>query len=179
MKGDLINDVHLAICQRVARRSNWIVNTNPYEGGSDHTVFGGAGIPSVLDWHFTDRYYHTNFDTADKTSAAELRNVSVAVAATAWLFASADEPQGLDVAELVATAGKERLALEQREGAALAAKAADSAAAGREHAQMVQAWRKWYAEAVRSVARLPAGPVGPRFASRLEELAASISGSIR
>ena len=175
LKGDLINDVHLAICQRVARRSNWIVKTNPYEGGSDHTVFGGAGIPSVLDWHFTDRYYHTNFDTADKTSAAELRNVSVAVAATAWLFASADEALALEAADLVAAAGQARLVLEQREGMSLVAKAADPSAAERERAQIVQAWRKWYAEAIRSVARLAVAPVGPRFTSRLEELAANIT----
>ena len=51
------------------------MKTNPYEGGSDHAVFGSAGIPSVLDWHFTDRYYHTNFDTPDKTSPEEMRNV--------------------------------------------------------------------------------------------------------
>ena len=38
-------------------------------------MFGAAGIPSVLDWHFTDRYYHTNFDTPDKTSPAEMKNV--------------------------------------------------------------------------------------------------------
>ncbi len=91
LKGDLINDLHLAVCLRVARKTGWTVKTNPYEGGSDHTVFGAAGVPAVLDWHFTDRYYHTNLDTPDKTSAGEMRNVGVAVAASAWLLASAKE----------------------------------------------------------------------------------------
>ena len=113
LKGDLINDAHLAVCQRVARKSGWTVKTNPYEGGSDHTVFGTAGVPSVLDWHFTDRYYHTNFDTPDKTSPAEMRNVGVAVAATAWLFASANEAAAIEVAQVVAGAGRARLAKEQ------------------------------------------------------------------
>ena len=62
LKGSLLNDLHLAICLRRARDSGWIVHTNPYEGGSDHTAFGEAGIPSLLNWHFTDRYYHTNLD---------------------------------------------------------------------------------------------------------------------
>src|SRR5262249_17049969 len=53
LKGDLINDLHFAICGLVARRSQWVVRTNPYEGGSDHTTFGNAGVPAVLDWHFT------------------------------------------------------------------------------------------------------------------------------
>ena len=43
LKGDLLNDLHLAVCLRVARKTGWVVNTNPYEGGSDHTVFGTRG----------------------------------------------------------------------------------------------------------------------------------------
>src|SRR5262245_47148632 len=34
LKGDLINDLHTAICEHVAKRSHWIVRSNPYEGGS-------------------------------------------------------------------------------------------------------------------------------------------------
>ena len=71
------------------------MRTNPYEGGSDHTAFGDAGIPSLLNWHFTDRYYHTNLDRPDKTSAAEMVNVGVAVATSAWFLASADEADAL------------------------------------------------------------------------------------
>ena len=81
LKGDLINDLHLAICERVAARDHWIVKTNPYEGGSDHTVFGDTGVPSLLNWHFTDRNYHASTDTADKVSPNEMRNVAVAVTA--------------------------------------------------------------------------------------------------
>src|SRR5262245_18377893 len=49
LKCDLINDAHLAVAERVARKSKWVVKTNPYEGGSDHTFFQQAGIPSLLD----------------------------------------------------------------------------------------------------------------------------------
>ncbi len=168
LKGDLITDAHLAVCQRVARKTGWDVRTNPYEGGSDHTVFGAAGIPSVLDWHFTDRYYHTNFDTPDKTSPAEMRNVGVAVAATAWLFASATESVALDVARVVASAGEARLAKEQTDGATLPS--ADL---------VIPAWRKWYAEAVRSADRLVVGAPSADFAGRLRTLAAPFDSPSR
>jgi hypothetical protein len=160
LRGDLINDAHLAVCERVAAKTAWIVKTNPYEGGSDHTVFGTAGIPAVLDWHFTDRYYHSNHDTPDKTSAAEMKNVAVAVGSTAWLFASASERVALDVARVVATAGQARLAREETDGASLPS--ADL---------VVPAWRKWYAEAVRSADRLVVGPPSPDFIARLSALA--------
>ena len=77
LKGSLLNDLHLAICQHRARATGWVVRTNPYEGGSDHTTFTNAGIPALLNWHFTDRYYHTNQDTPDKVSPDEMRHVGV------------------------------------------------------------------------------------------------------
>ncbi|HEX8030856.1 MAG TPA: M28 family peptidase, partial [Vicinamibacterales bacterium] len=71
VRGSFLNDLHLAVALRRARATKWVVRTNPYEGGSDHTVFVTAKIPALLNWHFTDRYYHTNLDTIDKVSAAE------------------------------------------------------------------------------------------------------------
>jgi hypothetical protein len=160
LKGDLINDLHLAVCERVATKSSWVVRTNPYEGGSDHTVFGTAGIPSLLNWHFTDPYYHTNLDTPDKTSAAQMRNVGVAVATTAWLLASSDESMSVQVAELVARAGEVRVAVERRDGAAMP-----------DHAEALAAWRQWSAEAVRSVERLTTTPPSASFRARVAQLA--------
>lgn len=170
LKGDLINDLHLAVCERVAATTGWVVKTNPYEGGSDHTVFGTAGIPSLLNWHFTDRYYHTNLDTPDKTSPEEMRNVGVAVATTAWLMASSDESMSLEVAVLVAKAGRARVAVELRDGAALP-----------DHADALAAWRTWSADAVRSVARLIVTKPSAAFAARVEALATSLqtSGPVR
>ncbi len=161
LKGDLINDLHLAVCELVAKKSSWVVKTNPYEGGSDHTVFGSAGVPSLLNWHFTDRYYHSSLDTPDKTSAQEMRNVGVAMASSAWILASADEAMSMQVAELVAAAGRARVAVELRDGSKMA-----------DHADALAAWRKWSAEAVRSVTRLVTVPVSPALTARLEALVA-------
>jgi hypothetical protein len=63
-----------------------------------------TGVPSLFNWHFTDRYYHTNQDRLDKVSAAEMKNVGVAVATSAWLLASADERDALAVTGIIAEA---------------------------------------------------------------------------
>jgi len=139
LKGSLLNDLHLAICLRRARDTGWVVKTNPYEGGSDHTEFKSVGIPSLLNWHFTDRYYHTNLDRPEMTSAAEMVNVGAAVATSAWFLASATEPDALATVDLIGRAAAARLALEQRQAAT---------------EEILTAWRKWYAEALESVRRL-------------------------
>ncbi len=158
VKGSLLNDVFLAICLRRVKDTPWVVRTNPYEGGSDHTAFGGAGIPSVLAWHFTDRYYHTNLDRPDKTSPLEMTNVGISIATAAWFLASADERDALAVADLLSASADARLALEKKQGDAIVAAAADRAQAEALEADVAAAWRKWYVEALDSVKRLvPAG----------------------
>jgi hypothetical protein len=156
LKGSLLNDLHLAICQRRPRDTKWIVRTNPYEGGSDHTAFAAAGIPSLLNWHFTDRYYHTNQDRLDKVSAPEMEHVGVSVATSAWVLASADEQDAMAVVSLIARAAADRLTLERTQGKALVEKAGDRAAAEEIERKVMAAWMKWYAEALDTIVRLPA-----------------------
>ena len=139
LKGSLLNDLHLAICLRRAKDSGWVVKTNPYEGGSDHTEFKRVGIPSLLNWHFTDRYYHTNLDRPDKTSPAEMVNVGAAVAASAWFLASATDADALATVDLIARAAEARLALEKTQNAT---------------DEILTAWRQWYGEALDSVRAL-------------------------
>jgi len=155
LTGSLLNDLHLAVCARRARDTGWVVRTNPYEGGSDHTVFGRAGVPSLLNWHFTDRYYHTNLDRPDKTSPAELMNVGVAVATSAWWLASADQEDAKAAADLVEQAALARLTLEREQGQTLIVRADDRRAAEETEAAVFDAWKRWYAEALDSVLRLP------------------------
>jgi hypothetical protein len=156
LRGSLLNDLHLAVCLRRARDADWVVRTNPYEGGSDHTTFGEAGVPAVLNWHFTDRYYHSNQDRPDKVSASEMQNVGIAVATSAWFLASADPRDAAAVAALLETAATERLALERTQGGRLVEQAPDRAAAQAVEDRVRTAWIKWYTEALGSVLRLPA-----------------------
>jgi hypothetical protein len=172
LKGDILNDLHLAICEHIAQRSDWAVRSNPYEGGSDHTVYISAGVPAVLDWHFTDRFYHTNFDTPDKTSPDEMRNVAVALTTSAWLLATANEERSLAVADLVARTGVARIAFERREGTKLVETGADPAAAKAREALILGAWQQWYNEAVHSAHRLVSGAISSGFDAKLDSLAA-------
>ena len=139
VRGSFLNDLHLAVALRRARDTGWVVRTNPYEGGSDHTVFMRAGVPSLLNWHFTDRYYHTNLDTIDKVSDAEMRHVAITVATSAMFLGSADQNDAAAMTKLMETARDARLATEQNNNAT---------------PEILQAWRKWYDEAIASVATL-------------------------
>ncbi len=169
LKGSLLNDLHLAVSLRRAKDTKWVVRTNPYEGGSDHTAFGDAGVPSLLNWHFTDRYYHTNLDRPDKTSALEMVNVGVAVATSAYFLASADERDAIGVADLLAASASARLALEQKQGASIVASAPDRAKAEATEAAVLAAWRTWYGEALESVRRLPVKGTSPALDARIAQ----------
>ncbi len=160
LKGSLLNDVHLAICRRRSQDTGWVVKTNPYEGGSDHTVFGDAGIPSLLNWHFTDRYYHTNQDRPDKTSIPEMVNVGSAVGTSAWFLGSANEQDAMATIDLIASAAEARLTLERREGA---------------DAKVIAAWKKWYAEALDSVRRLSVSGTSPAIDARVKAAQAALN----
>jgi Zn-dependent M28 family amino/carboxypeptidase len=136
VRGHLLNDFHLAVALRWARETGWVVRTNPYEGGSDHTVFTRAGVPALLNWHFTDRYYHTNLDTIDKTSPVTMAHVATTVAASALFLASADASDAAPLARLIDEAERARLGTETRNAAS---------------EEIMAAWRKWYGEARESV----------------------------
>ena len=66
-----------------AAAPGWVVRTNPFEGGSDHTPFIDARKPGLLLWHFTDQFYHTDGDRIDMVSADELRNVGMSALVSA------------------------------------------------------------------------------------------------
>ena len=89
-----------------------------------------------------------------------MRNVGVAVGATAWLLASTGESSALDVARVVAAAGRDRIAQEQKGGV---------------NDTILTAWRKWYGEAVRSASRLLAGAPSEKFSAEIESLASSVA----
>ena len=139
VQGSFLNDLHLAVAQRRARDTGWVVRTNPYEGGSDHTVFTNAGVPALLNWHFTDRYYHTNLDTVEKTSPAEMQHVGIAVATTALYLSSAGRSEVAPMTKLMEVARDARMATENQNNAT---------------PEILAAWRKWYGEAIDSVSRL-------------------------
>ena len=166
LRGTLLNDLFLAVCQRLP---SWTVRTNPYEGGSDHSVFLNAGVPSVLAWHFPDRFYHTNRDRPDMTDPAEMKRVGASIGATALLLAGATRSDAADVTNLVMVAAGSRIRLERSQGRALVEKAEDPAAARAEEAAVVAAWKKWYAEALQEVVALPLAGPSPELRTAVDD----------
>jgi hypothetical protein len=73
----------------------WETAEHPYEGGSDHAVFLGAGTPAVLLWHFPDWSYHTSADRLELVDRAEMRRSGAALLSCALALADA-QPIDLD-----------------------------------------------------------------------------------
>ena len=170
------NDFVLNRCREVARDvpGGWVVNANPFEGGSDHTPFLRARKPGLLMWHFTDQFYHTDNDRLDKVSAAEMRNVGRCALVTALALASADSATGEQVVAELRAAALGRL---EREFAL----SRDSIAAGGDRAEqrlIVETWASWYEAAIRSTAALPVGePLPP---AHIESAVAEVrAGAVR
>jgi hypothetical protein len=138
VRGSFLNDLHLGVALRRARDTGWVVRTNPYEGGSDHTVFTRAGVPALLNWHFTDRYYHTNLDTIDKTSAATMQHVAIVVGTTAHFLSVTNARDDEGLRRFMQVAREARLETETRNGATT---------------EILSAWRRWYDEADASLSR--------------------------
>jgi aminopeptidase YwaD len=174
VRGHFLNDLHLAVSLRRARATGWVVRTNPYEGGSDHTNFLRAGVPSLLNWHFTDRYYHTNLDRPDKTSPLTMAHVATAVATTASFLATAGPEDVEPLAALVAAAADARFDTERRNARMLVSAAQDRAAAERVEQEVWAAWQRWYAEALESATTIAPGAVPPAARVRIDREAARI-----
>src|SRR5699024_5444104 len=84
-----------------------------------------------------------------------MENVGITVATSAYLLASATERDALAVVDLLERAATARLALERGQGPEIVARSSGRAAAEKVEEQVINAWIKWYGEALDSVSRLP------------------------
>ncbi len=155
LRGTYLNDLLLSACELRAQQTQWLVKTNPYEGGSDHVPFVNAGIPAVLAWHFTDVYYHTSGDELDKVSPQEMASVGISLAATALFLADCDERDALEVLPMLEKRAAWRLENETQNSRNALRASNQKQKAFVEEEKIVRAWEKWYGEAFASVAKLP------------------------
>lgn len=105
----------------------WRTSENPWEGGSDHDVFNGRGIPAALMWHFTDFTYHTSLDRMDMIDGTELRRTCAAIVGA-----------GLALADMRPADVERHLASNELERT-LRTGAAESAG----NAEAARAWETW------------------------------------
>lgn len=148
-----LNDVVLGRALERSAQTGWRVGMNPFEGGSDHVPFLDAGIPALLLWHFTDRYYHTDLDRLDKVSASEMKNVGVTALTTALALASADAATAVQMIDEVREAATARLRAETALSLSAIRDGGDSAA----EKVILQAWADWYDGALLSTGDIEVG----------------------
>jgi aminopeptidase YwaD len=161
------NDFILRRCLDQASVTDWVVRTNPFEGGSDHVPFLDAKKPGLLFWHFTDEFYHTDGDRLENVSATTLANVGTSALVAALTLTSADgETARAIVAELEAAA-RDRLARE----AALSKAAIDSGGPRDRERTILETWTAWYRDAIRSAADIEVGGSSPETQRAIDDAA--------
>ncbi|MBC7841469.1 MAG: M28 family peptidase [Gemmatimonadaceae bacterium] len=147
------NDFVLARCLEQASTNGWVVKTNPFEGGSDHTPFLKAKKPGLLFWHFTDQFYHTDADRIDKVSADELRNVGMSALVSALVLTNAD---GMATRSVVAELEHAAIARLQVEGVLAKAALTNGGDVAKE-TDILQTWAAWYIDAISLAADIEVG----------------------
>jgi hypothetical protein len=158
------NDFLLARCLDQAASTGWVVRTNPFEGGSDHTPFLDAKKPGVLFWHFTDMYYHTDGDRIDKVSQSELANVGLAALVSVLTLTSAD---GQTTRELVAEV--ERAAIKRLDTeAALSRAALQRGSPAATEDEILSTWTDYYARAIQAMDDIEVGGSSPQTRAAID-----------
>jgi len=159
MRPHYFNDVVLGRALEQAATNDWVVKTNPFEGGSDHVPFLKGNIPGLLLWHFTDQFYHTDRDRLEMVSPDELRNVGVTALVTAIALTSADGPLARSLIVEVRNAAIARLEVETD----LSVAAIKDGKAVADERDIVTTWASWYDGALASMVDIEVG--GSSFAT--------------
>ncbi|MEB2784795.1 M28 family peptidase [Algoriphagus persicinus] len=152
MKPHYLNDFILTNFEAQGEYADWVVKTNPFEGGSDHTPFLQADIPGLLLWHFTDQFYHTDNDRLDKVSQKTMQNVGTAALVSAFTLLNADKQTGDEVSQLILGKATARL---QMEGI-LSKKAINNGEDAAEQKLILKTWKDWYLKSLDSINDLSA-----------------------
>ena len=140
MKPHYLNDFLIDKFKEQGKKANWLVSTNPFEGGSDHVPFLRENIPSVLFWHFTDQFYHTDNDRIDKVSKTTLKNVGTTALISAYTLLNADENTAKSILLNLETKAKNRL-IEELKQSKIAINNGDSL---KTQIEIIKAWTDWY-----------------------------------
>jgi hypothetical protein len=173
-KKDLVphyyNDYLLARCLDEAARTGWIVKTNPFEGGSDHTPFLQFRKPGALFWHFTDQFYHTDGDRIDKVSKEELVNVGTAALVSVLTLTSADGPTARAL-----VAEQERMAIARLDTEAKLSRAALAAGGDRaKEEDILRTWTDYYVAALHTMTDIEVGGSSAETRAAIDAAAARV-----
>jgi hypothetical protein len=178
LKPHYFNDYLIARCLDQAATTGWVVRTNPFEGGSDHTPFLQFNKPGVLFWHFTDVFYHTDGDRLENVSAATMSNVGNAALASVLTLVSADGATTRALVGEVEQAATRRLAVERALGEKAVAGGGDAAA----ESDILATWIDYYGKSIDAMRDIEVGGSSPETeaaiaaaASRVRKMNATIT----
>jgi len=168
------NDYVLGRTREMAATNGWVVKTNPFEGGSDHTPFLKAHKPGLLFWHFTDHFYHTDGDRLDKVSADELRNVGVSALTSGLLLTSATGEAARAIVAEVEQAALARLQTERKlsEGE-IASVRGDRV----KEQEIIQTWGNWYDGALAATEDIEVGGASAETRRAIAEARERVRGA--
>ncbi len=164
------NDFILDRCLDQAEGTGWVVRTNPYEGGSDHTPYIQFHKPGLLFWHFTDVYYHTDGDRLEMVSASEMKNVGVAALISALTLTAADGATARDLVAEIEQDGRSRLDREF----ALSRQAIQAGGPPAHEREILQAWKDWYVGAIQSMRDIEVGGSSAETSAAIDAAASRI-----
>ena len=165
------NDFLLARCLDQAANTGWVVRTNPFEGGSDHTPFLDAKKPGVLFWHFTDMYYHTDGDRIDKVSESELANAGIAALVSVLTLTSADGQTARELVGEVERAAIKRLDTEL----ALSVAALKQGSPVATENDILSTWMDYYARSLLTMDDIEVGGSSPETRAAIDAAAGRVA----
>ena len=147
MKPHYLNDFIISTFKEQGKYANWVVETNPFEGGSDHTPFLEADIPGLLLWHFTDQFYHTDNDRIDKVSQETLKNVGTAALVSGLQLINASDFFVHEQIQIL----KEQAINRLKDEIELTNKVKENGGSMSEESLIVMAWFDWYTESLNTL----------------------------
>jgi aminopeptidase YwaD len=165
------NDFIFDRCLDQAAVTGWVVRTNPFEGGSDHTPYIDFHKPGLLFWHFTDVFYHTDGDRLENVSPDEMKNVGVAALASALTLTSAD---GATARDLVAELERDARSRLDREFT-LSQQAVRGGSAPAAERSILAAWKQWYVGALGTMRDIEVGGSSPATLAAIDGAAGRVA----
>ncbi|WP_299318689.1 M28 family peptidase [uncultured Maribacter sp.] len=147
MKPHYLNDFIISTFKEQGKYANWVVETNPFEGGSDHTPFLKANIPGLLLWHFTDQFYHTDNDRIDKVSQETLKNVGTAALVSGLQLVNASDVFVHAQIENL----KEQAIVRLEDESKLSVLALKNGSSIKEEKLIISSWEDWYVKSLSSI----------------------------
>jgi aminopeptidase YwaD len=158
------NDFIFDICKAQGKFANWVVNFNPFEGGSDHTPFLQNKIPGLLMWHFTDVFYHTDNDRIDAVSATTMKNVGVSALTAAYTLVTANETTASQTVAEVKANALIRLKTEFE----LSKKAIADGKTAADEKHIIEVWGKYYVDALATIGTMAVDPKTTKVGSAIK-----------